>query len=173
MENTDREKFDSLWNDFIALVKGKLINSASKQKLSVPLANLILSDAASTWTSEYEINGKWLYGFAEREPQKADLIREILMNDMKFGDVEMRRELSNGIYYIVPAIGAIAGLSISYFSGASKVIQAISTIAPAILLYPAVKLFGKQQAETNVQKNIEDIMQQLEKYHNSILSILS
>lgn len=173
MDNTDKEKFESLWNDFVILIKGKLITTSNNQRLSTPLANLILSDAVSTWTSEYEINGKWLYGFSEREPQKADLIRDILMNDMKFGDIEMRKELSNGIYYIVPAIGAIAGLSISYLSGASKVIQAISTIAPAILLYPAVKKFGKQQAETNVHRFIEDIMQQLEKYHNSILSILS
>lgn len=173
MDNTDKEKFDSLWSDFIALVKGKLINTANEQKLSIPLANLILSDSASIWFSDYEINGKWLSSFAEREPQKAELIQDILMNDMKFINIEMKKELSDGIYYLIPAIGAIAGLGISYFSGASKIVQAISTIAPAVLLYPAVKKYGKQKEESNKEKNLAALIQQLNKYYNGIMSILS
>ena len=42
MYSTEKEKFESLWADFIALVKGKLISTAAKQNLSTPLANLIL-----------------------------------------------------------------------------------------------------------------------------------
>lgn len=34
MNTTEKEKFESLWTDFIALVKGKLISTAAKQKLS-------------------------------------------------------------------------------------------------------------------------------------------
>ena len=44
MNTTEKDRFESLWGDFIALVKGKLISTAVKQKLSAPLANLILSD---------------------------------------------------------------------------------------------------------------------------------
>lgn len=47
--NQQQEKFESLWSDFIALVKGKLLTTANKQTLSISLANLILTDAASSW----------------------------------------------------------------------------------------------------------------------------
>ena len=173
MNNTDKERFESLWADFVTLVKGKLISTANIQTLSIPLANLILHDAASSWNSDYEINGKWLSDFKNREPQKAELVYDILLNDMKFSEIEIRKEFPNYYNYLIPTVGAIAGLGISYFSGASKIIQTVSTIAPAVLLYPAVKMFGKQQNETNKKKNIDVFMQQLEKYKNSILTILS
>jgi len=173
MDNTDKEKFESLWNDFIILVKGKLITTSNTQRLSTPLANLILSDAASAWGSEYELSGKWLSQFAEKDPQKAELIRDIVMNDMKFSDISEKKEISNQYNIIIPAIGAIAGLGISFFAGATKLVQAISTIAPAVLLYPAVKSFGKQQNEINKKNTIDELMVQLDKYNNSILSVLS
>lgn len=173
MDNTDKERFESLWNDFVILVKGKLITTSNTQRLSTPLANLILSDAASSWGSEYELCGKWLSQFAEREPQKAELIRNITLNDMKFSDISERKEISNQYNIIVPAIGAIAGLGISYFMGAAKWVQAISVIAPAVLLYPAVKSFAKQKNDINKKNTIDELMGQLDKYKNSILSVLS
>ena len=42
--NQQQEKFESLWSDFIALVKGKLLTTANKQTLSLSVANLILTD---------------------------------------------------------------------------------------------------------------------------------
>lgn len=173
MDYTDKERFESLWNDFIILVKGKLITTSSTQRLSTPLANLILSEAASVWGSEYELCGKWLSQFTEREPQKAELIRNIALNDMKFSDTPERKEISYQYNIIIPAIGAMVGLGISYFVGASKWVQAISTIAPAVLLYPAVKSFGKQQNNVNKSKTIEELIGQLDKYKNSILAVLS
>lgn len=173
MNNTDKERFESLWEDFLTLVKGKLISTSNNQSLSTPLANLILKEAVSSWNSDYEINGKWMSDFKSREPQKADLVCDILLNDMKFGEIEVTKELPHYYNYLVPTVGAIAGLGISYFSGASKIIQAVSTIVPAVLLYPAVKMYGKRKNETNKKTNIDAFMQQLEKYKNSILPILS
>lgn len=60
MNNTNKDKFESLWIDFVTLVKGKLITTAKKQTLSTALANLILSEAAAAWSSDYEINGRWI-----------------------------------------------------------------------------------------------------------------
>lgn len=97
MNTTEKEKFESLWTDFIALVKGKLISTAAKQKLSTPLANLILSDAASSWNSDYEINGRWLSGLKGVDSKKAELVGEILLNDMRFTGMNTKRELPN--YY--------------------------------------------------------------------------
>jgi hypothetical protein len=173
MENTDKEKFESLWRDFVALVKGKLITTANKQMLSTPLANLILNDAKASWGSEYDINGKWLSKLTEVEPDKAALIRAVLLDDMTFTNVETNKPFPSYYNYIVPTAGAIAGLVVSACVGATKLIQGVSAIVPAVLLYPAVKAYGKQRDDMNRDKDIEAYIHQLEKYKNSIVSILS
>lgn len=173
MNTTEKERFDSLWADFIAQVKGKLISTAAKQKLSTPLANLILSDAASSWNSEYEINGKWLNNLKGVDSKKAELVGEILTNDMRFTEIDTKGELPTYYNYVIPAVGACAGCAISMYLGYGKLVQAASTIIPAVLLYPAVTTFRNRMNETNKDKCIEGYIAQLEKYKNSVVSILS
>lgn len=173
MNTTEKEKFESLWTDFIALVKGKLISTAAKQKLSTPLANLILSDAASSWNSDYEINGRWLSGLKGVDSKKAELVGEILLNDMRFTGMNTKRELPNYYNYIIPTVGACTGCTISMYLDYGKLVQAASTIIPAVLLYPAVTAFRNRMNETNKDKCIEDYIAQLEKYKNSVISVLS
>lgn len=173
MNATEKEKFEALWADFLALVRGKLITTANKQNLSTPLANLILSDAASSWGSEYERNGKWLNQFKASEPEKAQLVHDVLLRDMTFADIEEKNDLPDFYNYVIPAAGACLGLAISMYAGCGKLIQAISTIVPAALLYPAVKTYRGNMHDANKEKNINNYMQQLEKYKNSIVSILS
>lgn len=173
MNTTEKEKFESLWTDFIALVKGKLISTAAKQKLSTPLANLILSDAASSWNSDYEINGRWLSGLKRVDSKKAELVGEILLNDMRFTGMNTKRELPNYYNYIIPTVGACTGCAISMYLDYGKLVQAASTIIPAVLLYPAVTAFRNRMNETNKDKCIEDYIAQLEKYKNSVISVLS
>lgn len=172
MNTTEKEKFESLWSDFIALVKGKLINTIAKQKLSTTLANLILSDAASSWNSEYEINGKWLINLKEVDVKKAELVRNILLNDMHFTEIDKQRELPSYYNYVIPAAGACLGCAISMYLDYSKLVQAASTIIPAVLLYPAVIMFRNRMNETNKDKCIEEYIAQLEKYKNSVISVL-
>lgn len=173
MNITEKEKFESLWPDFIALVKGKLITMSAQQKLTTPLANLILAEVSASWGSEYEINGKWLSKLKETEAEKAELVRDILLNDIKFNDIDAKYELPDYYNYIIPAVGAGAGLAISMYFGGSKIIQAISTVVPAVLLYPAVKTYRRRMETVNAEKNIESYIQQLDKYKNSVISILS
>lgn len=173
MNTTEKEKFESLWSDFIALVKGKLITTSSNQKLTTPLANLILADAAASWGSEYEINGKWLSKLKETEPEKAELVREILLNDIKFNEIDTKSELPEYYNYVIPAVGACAGLAISMYLGWSKIIQAVSTVLPAVLLYPAVNTYRSRIGAANAENYIENYIQQLDKYKNSVISILS
>ena len=155
MNTTEKEKFEALWADFLALVRGKLITTANKQNLSTPLANLILSDAASSWGSEYERNGKWLNQFKETEPEKAQLVCDVLLRDMAFADIEEKNDLPDFYNYAIPAVGACIGLAMSMYAGCGKLIQAISTIAPAALLYPAVKTFRNSMHTANQEKNID------------------
>ena len=171
--NNQQEKFESLWSDFIALVKGRLLTTANKQTLSTSLANLILADAASSWGSDYEINGRWVKEIREQEPKKAELILEVLLNDLKFSDVRIKGVLPDYCNYLIPTIGAIVGYAASHYWGASKLWQVVSTVAPAVLLYPAVKVYRKNQELSNIENITNQYIEQLEKYKNSIISILS
>lgn len=173
MNTTEKEKFESLWTDFIILVKGKLISTASKQKLSTPLANLILSDAASSWNSEYEINGRWLNDLKKNDSPKAELVGDILLNDMHFDEIETKRELPAYFNFVIPVFGACTGCAVSMYLGYGKLVQAASAIIPAVLLYPAVNTYRNRTNETNKDKYIENYITQLEKYKNSVVSVLS
>ena len=165
MNTTEKDRFESLWSDFIALVKGKLISTAAKQKLSTPLANLILSDAASSWNSEYDMK--------KTNPKEAEMVREILLDDIHFEEMDVKGELPLYYNYVIPAVGACAGCAISMYLGYGKLIQAASTVIPAALLYPAVNTFRNRMKETNKDKCIEGYIAQLEKYKNSVMSVLS
>lgn len=173
MEMTPKDKFESLWADFMALFKGKLIKAAEKQALSMPLARLILTDAAASWFSAYEINGRWLSSYSKEQPEKAAMIKGILQNDLSLQDMPKGGELPAYTNYALPLLGAGAGLAISYCLGAGRLVQAVSTIGPALLLYPAVKYFRKFQTDRNLQNAIDGYVAQLDKYYNSIVSILS
>ena len=173
MNTTEKDKFESLWANFIALVKGKLISTAAKQKLSYPLAKLILTEAALSWSSDYELNGKWLDNLKKTSPEKAALVSDVLLNDMSFTEMETTGELSPYYNLIIPAIGAGAGYAVSAYLGWSRIYQAVSTIAPAVMLYPAVNMWRKTKNETSKERTIEGYIQQLDKYKNSIVSILS
>lgn len=173
MNTTEKEKFESLWTNFIALVKGKLISTVAKQRLSTPLANLVLSDAASSWNSEYEINGKWLSNLKAVDTKKAELVREILLNDMHFIEIDTKGELPTYYNYVIPAVGACAGCTISMYLDYGKLLQAASTVIPAVLLYPAVTMFRNRLNEKNMDKCVEDYIAQLDKYKNSVVSVLS
>ena len=185
MVNTEKEKFESLWNDFSTLVKGKLITTAQKQSLTTPLAKLILSDAAGAWRDEYSTYGRWLQQLAKNESSKFELIKDVLINDMRFNDVELPSVLPNYCDYLVPTISALtyvcfltafcacAGYAISKFWELGTIANAAFVIVPALLTYPAVKQYRKTQTETAVSKTIDSYMNQLEKFKNSILAILS
>lgn len=173
MNTTEKEKFESLWTNFIALVKGKLISTVAKQRLSTALANWILSDAASSWNSDYEINGRWLSNLKGVDSKKAELVGEILLNVICFTEVDTKGELPNYYNYVIPVVGACTGCAISMYLGYGKLIQAASTIIPAVLLYPAVTTFRYRMSETNKDKCIEGYIAQLEKYKNSVISVLS
>lgn len=173
MDNTPKEKFESLWADFIVLVKGKLITVAKQQKLTTPLANLMLSDAASSWGSGYEINGRWMMEYEKTAPDKAALLKDILLHDMRFTNVDVHNTLPSYCDILVPVVGAGAGLAISYALGAGKIVQAVSALAPAILLFPAVKSFRNSQAQSIKDRAIDEYIGQLDKFYNSAVAVLS
>lgn len=173
MENTEKEKFEAFWNDFATLVRGKLIATAKKQSLSTPLARLVLSDAVGSWEEEYSLYGRWLQQLSQNDTEKANLIKEILLKDMTFADVDTKKVLPDYCNYLIPGLGACAGYALGRCFDFGKIGQIASVIIPAILLYPAVKMFRNNQAEVAIEKTVNAYMEQLEKYKNSVLSVLS
>lgn len=109
----------------------------------------------------------------EVDSKKAELVGEILLNDMCFTDMETKGELPTYYNYVIPAVGACAGCAISMYLGYGRWVQAASTIIPAVLLYPAVTMFRNRMNETNKDKCVEGYIAQLEKYKNSVVSVLS
>lgn len=171
--NKEQEKFESLWDDFIVLVKGRLLTAAGNQTLSTSLANLILSDAASSWASDYDINGRWMKDIKMQDPKKAELISEVLLNDLRFSDVRIKGVLPEYCNYLIPAAGAVAGYAVGVFFDYSKLWQGVFTLVPAVLLYPLVKHFRSNQHISNNENLVNLYVEQLIKYKNSIMSILS
>lgn len=173
MENSNKERFESLWNDFTNLVKGKLLTIAKKQTLSTPLAKLILTDVSGAWGDDYTTYGRWLQLLSQNDSPKAELIKEVLQKDITFTDVEKASVLPDYCNYLIPGIGACAGYATSCYFELGKIAQVATVLLPAILLYPAVKMFRNNQTEAATDKIVTSYMEQLDKYKNSILSILS
>ncbi len=173
METTHKDKFESLWKDFIALFKGKLIEVSKKQKLTTPLARLILTDAASTWFSDYEINGRWLKKLTQEDASRAKLVRDILEKDMTLQEVHKKGELPIICDLLLPLATAGVGFAVSYYLGADRLVQTLSALIPGALTYPGVRMLRKSQIENNKQVAIDQYVAQLEKYYNSILSVIS
>lgn len=172
MTDTHKDRFEKLWDDFRTLVKGKLLSTAGKQTLTMPLANLVLSDAASTWTTQYEVGGRWLMKLTEEDAAKAGLVSDVLA-DMKFTEVTTGQPLPAFCNYAIPLVGAGVGLGVAELMGLGRVAQITSVALPAILLVPAVNSFRKYQTEKLREKAVSQYVEQLDKYKNSIISILS
>ena len=144
-----KEEFLELWQPFTLQVKGKLMILAQKQRLALSLANLALKDAAGAWGSDYERQGRWLKGLAQTAPDKAATITKLLLKDLRFEEVTLKKPLAGFYDYLVPAVGFAAGWSISRYLGASKLIQGVSAVLPMVALYPAVQYFRKSQVDRN------------------------
>lgn len=173
MGNTEKEKFETLWSDFSTLVEGKLLTTAQKQTLSTPLAKLILTDAAGSWDDEYSMYGRWLHQLSQTDAAKAELVKDVLLKDMNFAEVEQVSILPDYYNYLIPSISACAGYAVSRFLGLGLLADTALVILPAVMSYPAVKQYRKNQTNVVIDKTIASYMEQLEKYKNSVLSILS
>lgn len=169
----EKDKFLSNWNDFITVLRGKLISTSRKQQLTYPLAKLILTDAALAWSSEYEVAGRWLNAYCAANPEKGQLVKQVLTTDMVFTEEQPQGELPAALTYVVPATGAVAGFAISRFCFTTSIwVQAAATLLPAALLYPAAKQMVEGRREQGKDRLINAYIDQLTKYRQSVESIL-
>ena len=171
--NTNIDNFERLWDVFYVRLKGKIMTKAKNQELTYPLMKLILSDAKSDWTTEYDECGRWLKDYMQENPAKGRIVWEILTDNMSFKEVAKKSDSLGIAGTLAPLAGAALGFGISPLLGAGIVIKIVSAIVPAGLAFGAVKTLEPKMKDKSLSDCIDGYLSQLEKYKNSVLSILS
>lgn len=172
MNNTDKERFEQCWNKFITRLRGQMLNTMAKQKLTYPMMKLMLADEVEFWDSRQQEGGRWLDQYEAEYPEKGALIRSILVKDISFKEESGNAPQGDSLKYILPVGGAAAGFLISHFMGANTIVQAVSTVVPAVAAYPiAVSVTGSNKADAD-KRMLQLYLDQLEKYRLSVESIL-
>lgn len=170
--DTLTQKFEELWQDFISSFKGNLITESRKQSLSFPIAKLALSEAVSTWTSEYTVNGRWLYKLIQDNPAKGNLVKEILTKDIALTEAKPKSAKSDSLKYIAAVGAGAVGYGISRALELETVGTACATLIPMAVAYPAAASYLTNQKEKAEKNLIESYVDQLGKFKESILSTL-
>lgn len=171
--STNTENFERLWDKFFVGLKGRIMKKAKNQELTYPLMKLILSDAKSDWETEYEECGRWLIGYMQENPAKGRIVREILTDNMSFKEVHKKPDSLGVAGVLAPLAGAALGFGVSSLFGAGIVVKIVSAVVPAGLSFGAVKAIEPKMKEKSLSDLIDGYLSQLEKYKNSVLSVLS
>jgi len=165
-------KFQELWQDFVSSFKGNLISESRKQKISFAIANMALGEAVSTWTSEYTINGRWLYKLMQDEPAKGELVKEIFTKDIALTEVKPSGAKSDSLKYLVPIGAGAVGYGVAHLAELATIGTACATLVPMAVAYPITTKYLSNQKEKEEKNVINSYVNQLNKYKESIMSAL-
>ena len=173
MGTIEINKFEKVWENFLNSFRGSLITQSRKQSLSYPLVKLLFQEASLTWTSGYGINCTWLDQLMNEYPEKGMIVKEILTKDMGIVELPVASYDNNNTIKLMASVGTGAiGYVISSFMGLGMVGVAASTILPAAIAIPIAQSQLSNAKSRNVNKTIDLYINQLEKYKNSIESVL-
>lgn len=165
--------FENVWKKFMIRLKGELMEQTKNAPLTFSVADITLSNAATAWSISYDECGRWLMTYSQTEPEKGALISDILTKDMRFTEIAPAKGVPAAAKIAIPAAGAVAGFCISHFLGAGVLVQAISTVAPAALLYPATVSFSSTAESNSKAALLNDYLVQLDKYKTSVISVIA
>lgn len=172
MQETYYDEFEKNWEKFTTQLQGQIMTQAQKGVLVHSVLNLILADCVGFWDSKYSEGGRWLDRYETEYPKKADMIRDIFLNDMKFTDEGEKSSDLEALKYIVPVGTAIAGFAVSGFGKAGMLARAACTVVPAAVAYPIATNIVNIKSDDAKENLIQAYMKQLDKYKLSIESIL-
>lgn len=165
-------EFENVWEKFITRTKGKLKKYSDKRALPYGAAKLILSEMVSLWAIEEDECGRWLYEYTKSDPQKGRAILKILTEEMHFDEVAVQSGMPGVCQYAIPAAGGGLGFGISKLAKWSMPWQAVSTVLPAVLLYPCVKQVGEIQKDNAKKALVQEYIEQLNQYKEAIEYLL-
>ncbi len=172
MTLNNRENFLKCWDKFSKNLRGKILNQTDKQNFSFHVLKLILAEAVTVWENKYDECGRWLIDYSKENPEKGELIKQILLRDMKFTEVTVKKSNSRNAALLASVGVAAAGFGISHFLNAGTAATVAATVLPAIAAYPTVTattnaVNGKKESNT-----LDAYMNQLEKFRLSILNVI-
>ena len=170
-KNEAKESFLRNWEEFITKLKGQLLRQKDNT-LSLDSLSSSLTEVTSAWRSEFDILGRWLIDYTQFDEVRGKEISDVLFEDMKFEEIKVPANSKNKVLELLPWVGAALGFGTSYFFKASHVIQAVSTILPPAVLIPVANNVKAEFAMQNKRSLITEYLSQLDKYKNSILSII-
>ncbi len=175
MDETIQKEFETQWKRFLDKLKGRLLEESQRINLAYPMAKLILNETALCWENEYDICGRWLKEYAQKEPEKAKLIITVLTKDICFTEPEEIGSDSNTnlINIAIPAAGAAAGFGVSSLLHVGTAAKTLSTVIPAAVLYPIARTVSEGCEADHKDSQIDAYMLQLEKYENDVVRILT
>ena len=165
-------QFSGHWKDFLARLVGQMGRRARGKLPPFLQLQLILQDTASDWAGDDNRWGRWLMALEKEDARKARLIRDILLQDMRFQEITASRGLPPYLQAVIPAAGAAAGLGISMLCRAPIWAVAVSAIVPGLILIPTVRIMGEQREKQALQDGIYAYLSQLDKYCQSVQSVL-
>jgi len=165
-------KFQELWDDFVSSFKGRLITESSKQELSFAIAKLSLAEVVSTWSSEYTINGRWLYKLIQEEPEKGKLVKEILTRDISLMEVKSAYSNPDRIKYIIPLGAGAIGYGVAHLAELATLGTACATLIPMAVAYPLATTHLSNKKNQQKESVINSYVNQLNKYKEAVISAL-
>lgn len=172
MQSSCYEDFMKNWNKFRSRLQGKMMLQADKGVFTLSMLNLVLAECVEFWDSRHFEGGRWLDELEKALPEKADMVRTILLKDMRFAEESDGSTQNNFLQYAVPAGSAIVGFSLAKVMGTTEVIQAVCTIVPAAVAFPLTKNIIRAVDSNKKKEMIKNYLAQLEKYRLSIENIL-
>ena len=170
--NDKKADFEKYWKKFTLTVKGKLISESRKRKLTYEYACYVLKDALSVWASSYHEEGRWLMSFEKEDESKARLLREIILGSISFKEEAVIGTLSPGLKIILPVLCTLLTMGILYLFDHSLLFIAVSSLITLVLSVPASKRLVDMSRENSARKQIDNYMEQLNKYMYSIRSLI-
>ncbi len=165
-------KFQELWDDFVSSFKGLLITESSKQELSFAIAKLSLTEVVSTWSSEYTINGRWLYKLIQEEPEKGKLVKEILTKDISLTEVKLEYSSPDSLKYIIPLGVGVIGYGVAHIAELATLGTVCTTLIPIAIAYPLTTTHLSNKKDKQNERIISDYVNQLNKYRDAVISTL-
>ena len=172
MIRNNLEQFDKNWELFITRVKGQIKKRCQGGTPSFVQMNAILKDCALDWESGDNACGRWLTNLKKEMPEKSELIRQILVEDMHFREDSTMKGMPALLKTVIPVAGAVAGMTISRVAGATTTLQLLSAAGAAVVLTPAMKTIDQQVCDINTSKSLQAYLEQLELYRISVVNIL-
>ena len=167
------EHFETYWAAYLRKLEGKIRLHSGTGLPSYTQLNAILRDSALDWSVGDNACGRWLMNLEREAPEKARLIRKILLEDMYFQEEVTVKGMSDTVKVVLPVVGAVAGFGLATVLGQGLIVQAAAAVLPAVVLPGILRSVETTRRNSTTQEAIAKYMQQLELYHTSIRSILS